>query len=435
MILHFKVGNYRSINEPVILSMEAETRISDQKSENTFELNGHQILKAAAIYGANASGKSNIVKALSFMTSFLLNSSKESQMGEPIPTEPFVLDSESAQKPSLFELVFIMNKIKYRYGLEVDEERVHKEWLFQTKQKAEKPLFIREMDAIECFSKFKEGAGLESKTRENALFVSVVANFAGPLSGEILDYMKKLTIVPDAINRFPFIFMGFLRTNLYQKKVIELIKLLDLGIKNLSIEEEDDTELDRPQNKMSEIHVLENIETKTKKTLRLYSKHNTYKDKEVLGSLDFEVSHSESEGTKKLISIAGFIVAAIENGSVLIVDELEAKLHPILTRYLIKIFHNPEVNKKNAQIIFTTHDTNLLQYVKFRRDQIWFTEKNNAEETSLYSLSEIKPSVRKDASLEKDYFQGRFGAIPYLGDLDLLCKDTENISINGSQNG
>ncbi len=312
---------------------------------------------------------------------------------------------------------------------------MHKEWLFYVKRKSEKPLFIREFDEIECFPDFKKGEKLESKTRDNALFLSVVSNFAGVISGEILDYMKQIIMVPDVINRFPFVFMGFLGNKIYQKKVIELIRMLDLSIKNLYLEEDEYSELDEMSKSQSEIHVVENVEKRIKKTLKLYSKHNIYKDKEVTGTLDFEVSENESEGTKKLISIAGFIVAAIEQGKTLVVDELEAKIHPILTRALINLFHNPEVNRKNAQLIFTTHDTNLLQYVKFSRDQIWFTEKNSVEETYLYSLSEIKPSVRKDASLEKDYFLGRYGGIPYLGDLDLLCKDQVSSGATGTQNG
>ena len=192
MLVEFSVGNYRSFHAPVSLSMLAATKLKHPNldANNIFTApDGLPMLKTAAIYGANASGKSNLIRALSFMRTFVLRSSKESQAGEAIRVEPFRLSTATLHVPSYFQIVFELDGARYRYGFELDAEQVHTEWLYRS-VKRESRLFVREGDEYDIASGFKEGRGLEQRTRPNALFLSVVAQWNGPLAIALLSWFR-----------------------------------------------------------------------------------------------------------------------------------------------------------------------------------------------------------------------------------------------------
>ena len=204
MILEFSVGNFRSFKERVTLSLlAAKLKAKDHRldQENTFEAtDGTLLLRSAAIYGANAGGKSNLVRAIGFMRRFILTSSKETQAGERIGVEPFLLAPQLAECPSHFEMVFFVDGTRYRYGFDVDSDRVVAEWLYHVPQKRESMLFLRTVEGIQQSGVFKEGKGIPEKTRKNALFLSVVAQFNGETAQAVLGWFRRLAIISDIEN-------------------------------------------------------------------------------------------------------------------------------------------------------------------------------------------------------------------------------------------
>ncbi len=430
-----QVENYLSYRDAKTLSMVASGQVSEYCETNVISTERISILKSAAIYGANASGKSNLLAAMTDMRWFIINSSKEGQADEPIEVSPFKLDTVTENEPSRFEATFIMNEIRYRYGYQANSKSVVAEWLFETKKDAEKALFLRENDGIDVRAGFSEGKGLESKTRNNSLFISVAANFNGELAGNIIKWFRQLTVAHGLHeHNYEDISTQRIQNDSQKKSLVELICKADLGIENISTSEE---VLFPPEQKPKEGFLKDIFETfmDEKKTI-IRTSHTKYSNGTPIGTVFMKLDKEESEGTRKFFKLAGPILESLENGSVLVIDELEAKLHPLLTRMIVRLYHSEATNPNGAQLIFATHDTNLLNYVKFRRDQIWFTEKDHQQATDLYSLAEIKVpredgtdrKVRKDARYEKDYFKGKYGAIPYLGDFEQLLerKDVAN---------
>jgi AAA15 family ATPase/GTPase len=376
------------------------------------------LLKSAAVYGANASGKSNLVKALNFMQWFVLNSSRETQITDLINVENFKLSTETAEQPSCFEIVFLEDHKIYRYGFEVNQKRVLSEWLFYVPKVKEFRLFERKEDRVKIARRFKEGDDIISKTRNNALFLSVVAQFNGEISKNILLFFaRKLNVISGLHgNIYRNYTIEYFKTN--SSDIINLIKKLDLGIDDISIK----TRKVLPEDLLEipeEFRTL--LISKKLQADDIYTTHKKYNaEGEVISLEQFDLDKNESEGTKKLFAFAGPILETLRKGEVIVIDELDARLHPLITRTIIDLFNSNETNINNAQLIFMTHDTNLLSDKIFRRDQIWFTEKDRQGATDLYSLVEYK--VENDASFESDYIKGRYGAIPFIGDLSQVIK-------------
>jgi uncharacterized protein len=428
MLIAFSVGNFLSFKETVTLNMTASS-ISENE-DNTFEEffgfdKKTKLLKSAVIYGANASGKSNLIKAMSFMKNLIINSSKESQSGEKIEVYPFKFDKKTEKEPSFFEIEFIYNKNKYKYGFVVDSEKVHKEWLFCLfdGKKTNVELFHRDNNEIKIHNKFVEADKLAEKTRANALFLSVVANFNGHISTQIIEWIKKYFIVTSGLNYDEFLnyTMREFENEKLKKEILNLMKLADLDIENIEFEKID-IDLDKvPLEFKKDEKILELI--KNRKTINTI--HKQYENNKEVGQTRLEFGH-ESKGTQKYISFLGPIIEVLNEGKILVIDELDASLHPKLTRLFIEIFHNTKINKKNAQLIFNCHDTNLLNSEYFRRDEIWFTEKNKYGATDLYSLVEFKfgdKKIRNDEVYGKNYISGKYGAIPFIGNFEFLMEE------------
>ena len=422
MLIEFTVGNYRSFKDRVTLSMVAENLVSKDKEideSNIFKVDKKlSLLKSASIYGANASGKSNIAKALQFMKSFMLNSSRETQSTDDIEVEPFLLSTETEYAPSFFEIVFLLNSQRYRYGFEATTERVVSEWLYYVPKTRETNLFDRNSTAIKP-SKTFHADGIESKTRQNALFLSVSAQFNVEIAEKILGFIKRnIRIISGLDNSYLGYSLECIAEGRYQDEILNFIKNLDLGINDVKVSQSELTMDNLPKSLPEKLRQLIVDQGKGKATSVKTSHRKFSLDGSIDSIIDFEFSDHESEGTQKILALAGPIVNTLKTGETLIVDELDAKLHPLLSHAIIKLFNSNVSNPNNAQLIFMTHDTNLLSNKVFRRDQIWFTEKKRTGETDLYSLAEYP--VRNDASFESDYIKGKYGAVPYIGDLQFI---------------
>jgi uncharacterized protein len=400
MLIEFSIGNYKSFKDVVTFSMVAANITSKDKSLDVNNLHCTEedlcLLKSAAIYGANGSGKSNFAGAVLFMRDFVFNSSKSTQESETIPVEAFRLSVETEEGPSFFEIVFLIDGIKYRYGFEVNAERVIKEWLFTTTSRKESKLFVRDENGIVVMPKFKEGKDLIDKTRENALFLSVVAQFNGAISKQVINWFRRLSVISGLEDRtYRSYTERTFADESHRDSILQFIKRLDLGISDIQ------------------------IQSMSGAPKQVVTVHRKYDSKGKPTSVEmFDIDSHESEGTKKLFALAGPLMETLKSGRILVIDELDARLHPLITLAVIDLFHSPEANAKGAQLIFITHDTNLLSNKIFRRDQIWFAEKDKHGATHMHSLVEYK--VRNDASFESDYIHGKYGAIPFLGDLRRL---------------
>lgn len=433
MLIEFSVGNFRSFNAPVTFSMVAANITAKNKAlnqNNVFQLKNLNLLKSAAIYGANASGKSNLLAAFRFMRKFVL-ASTESNSEDKIPVQPFLLNTSSQDQPSYFEVTFQIEETRYRYGFEVSKNIVQTEWLYRTKIR-ESELFWREDSRIEVKSGFKEGRGLEGRTRGNVLFLSVSDQWNGKIANKIIQWFKRTGIISGIEDRayLGFTVSQFVEDDSVKAKINEYMRQMDLGVSEISaetvhglpddlrniLEKMDDTELP------AEVQEALSDDSKwfTPSVKFLHQQFDESDNK--VQNIEFSFEDQESEGTKKAFALSGPILHSLNGGRVLFIDELDARLHPLMTRYIIKLFNSKVTNPNNAQLIFATHDTSLLKNEIFRRDQIWFTEKDRFGSTDLYSLVEYKKTkgVRNDASFEADYIAGKYGAIPFIGDISFL---------------
>jgi AAA15 family ATPase/GTPase len=425
MILEFTVGNFLSFRKKKTLSLEA-TNITEF-TESTFKFDNYKLLRSVVLYGANSSGKSNLIKAMSVMKNIVMTSIEKSSISKN-KVIPFLLNTETENSPSFFEAVFLINNVRYRYGFEISSTSIHGEWLFKLVNKKEILLFIRENDGIGITKNFEEGKGLEEKTRENALFLSVADQFNGKISGEIIKWFNNwVTISGLSHDNYRGITFSLLDKRKSKERLLEFFKDLDLGFQELKLKKEKFKRSFLPQDIPTEI--LEDIISDLQGTTiaRISTIHKKFDNEgNQIGFCDFDLKDQESSGTNKVIDISGPIFDTLINGGILVVDELDAKLHPLMTAAITNLFNSPIYNLNKAQLIFATHDTNLLSYSNFRRDQIYFLEKDKFEASDLYSLVEYKENgtkVRKDRTFEKDYINGRYGAIPFIGDFEKLIRN------------
>lgn len=441
MLVQFSVGNYRSFKEVVHFSMVAakiKSKDSSLDANSVFEAgNNMSLLKSAAVYGANASGKSNLITAMRFMKWFVRNSSKETRFDEPIDFEPFRLSTEMAEHPSFFEVIFLLDGIRYRYGFEVNLEKVVSEWLHFVPTTREVSLFERDSEGIHVKKRFHEGRGIEEKTRKNALFLSVVAQFNGRIAQTLLRWFTQISVISglDDLGYRHYTLKKFYEGD-YRHEILKLIQDLDVGIDDIYVEKGSRPPLSdkAPEELKSFFQEMESLAARTvgdnqREQYLISMIHQKFDGENIPVAVEqFDLREHESQGTQKLFALTGPLVDTLKKGRILVIDELDARLHPLITCQIISLFNSQQTNPHNAQLVFTTHDTNLLNNKLLRRDQIWFTEKDRYGATHLYSLVEYKveyKGVRNDASYEKDYIQGRYGAIPFIGDLGSLFGESD----------
>ncbi|MGP8236279.1 MAG: AAA family ATPase [Limisphaerales bacterium] len=409
------MGNFRSFKEKATLSLEAspDDWLEDSHVIATAE---RRLLKSAAIYGANASGKTNLLAGMEIFRQFIQKSSRESQIGEKIPVAPFRLHTATEKAPTYFEMVFLQKGTRYRYGFEATPETIHAEWLFSQRDSIrETRLFTREGVTIEPSAEFREGKGLETRTRPNALFLSVVSQFNGAIAGEIMQWMERFRGISGSEDANYLAFTKqLLKDAQFGAKIRDLIRRADVGIEDLQAFEVSVSERlkslpkDFPEHLRQE--VLAAPSAFTIKTL-----HKKFgEENQACEKVEFNFKSEESAGTQKFVAMSGPFLHTLEEGSILFVDELEARFHPLLTKSLVGLFNDPR-NQMNAQLIYATHDEGLLDSARIRRDQVWFVEKDEIGASRLFSLAEFK--VRKEAKFAKEYLLGQFGAVPHLRDL------------------
>lgn len=424
MLVQFSVKNFKTFREKAVLSLVASNYDKRTREEDNiihdpqFDL---RILKSAVLFGANASGKSKFIEALEFAKHFIISSSKDSQKGDPIEVDSFKLNSATVDAPSEFEVIFKHQDILYRYGFEATPKEIVSEWLFHKPKTKEIELFYREGGDFETHPRsFSKGRAVihEGLVRDNALLVSVAAQFNDPIAINVINWFNQLGIVSGIYERG---YHGFTMQKSKQaeskNRILELLRVADFGIQDFSLKAFDISELPKL---LGETIVRESQDESPSIYSDVLTSHSVFDELgKRIGTKEFSLKEDESSGTKKFFALTGPILDTLEKGDTLIVDELEAKLHPNLVCKLISLFNSREKNPKNAQLIFNTHDTNLLSSGLFRRDQIWFVEKNRFGEASLYSLAEFKSTdVRKNESFEDNYIEGKYGAIPFLNAFD-----------------
>ncbi len=433
MFLELMVENFMSFREPSTFSLIATSDkelINDQVVSVNDKLG---VLKTATIYGANASGKTNFLHAAAFIKDFIINSSKESQQGDLIDVNPFMFNTASENEASTFEITFVAENIIYRYGFEVSRYKVESEWLFARYSSRETMLFIREDQDISIGLKFKEGKKFVDAVRENALFLSVCAQFNGEISISILNWFRYLNVISSLDNSYVTATIEMLENedqvfDVHKQQLLSLMTGIDVGIQDISLRKNDIKHvmrnLDRLPARLVEdiLNSVKNVDEKDwvaeldKYGLVSHEVEALHKKFDENGNFVGSVSHDfgiESRGTQKIFELAGPIIDTMISGGILFIDEIQNSLHTKLVVGLVEFIIKNKLNK-NAQFVFTTHDVNILASKLMRRDQFWFVDKNEYGESEMTCLVDFDEHVRKDANLDKDYLRGRYGAIPFV---------------------
>lgn len=420
MLLEFTVKNFRSIQEAQTLSMVAN-KDSLMQDTNCFD-SGLQaipkLLRSAVVYGANASGKSNLILAMVMMKDIVINSAVRIREGDKfVNVTPFLFDHENIGEATEFEIAFMDDGVRYQYGFAVNNTQILKEWLLVYKARKAQRWFERNYDhrtktyewyfGPHFYENQKHSLWKES-TRINALFLSSSVNLNSAQLRPIYNWFDTKLLVSTGGLSNPLGFnVNLLKNPNNKKRIIKFLQAADLNITNIELKYKKvksvELQLDFTGSSTSGTFKEEEMPV-----MNFY--HKGVQDEDV--KLPFE---HESHGTKKLAYYAEPILNALDQGSLLVIDELEAGLHPKMTQFVINLFYDNDLNKKNAQLIFSTHQTSLLDTKFLRRDQIWFMEKNDKDASVLYSLTDFSP--RATENIEKGYLQGRFGGIPFLGAL------------------
>jgi len=432
MLLEFKVSNFRSFGKEQIFSLIAD-RKDQSHADNLIDITPTksktktQLLKSAAIYGPNASGKSNLCKAFGFFSDFIISSATRINLEDPIPKlEPFRLDSKLRKLPSTFEIDLLINDVEYQYGFAATRRQVHEEWLFSKPRGGRKsrPLWRKHDEKSGTTNWVVRGLGkkdqqfITSKTRANGLFLSRAAEMNVEIVKDLYSWfnnnMYKIDMsARDLLNSFKLTEMTSeiaFQVNDFKEHIESLIRDADLGIEGIELEKKKMTLPDSiPVNLKRFVSSIAEFDADSFEVTTMHTSRDT---KELVR---FSLVDDESMGTLRYYSLLGAVLKVLLNGDILIVDELDCSLHPHLTRNIVEMFHSEKLNRKGAQLIFTTHDSSLMSSSLFRRDQIWFTEKNNESETELFSLLDIEKTPRSTSAFERNYHSGRYGAIPQFG--------------------
>lgn len=423
MLVEFSVSNFRSILEEQTLSLVANSgaELRDSHVHPSGAPATPDLLRSAVIYGANASGKSNLLLALNFAREFVRDSARKSQPGEPIHHQPHAVGLEDGQgaPASTFRFNFVQDQVRFQYAFSVDRERVVGEWLTAYPEGRPQMWFCREYNAEGASTQWNFGPNLRGQkkvwqeaTRPNALYLSTAVQLnAEQMNPVFLWFTHTLrTIMPFARVHEDFTAKKCGKDESWKSQVQSFLARSDLGITDMQVEcrQFDPASLDTSMPDSLRAYLTESMKGEEVADVRLL--HQSKSGKRLLLDLN-----DESGGTYKVFALAGPWIDVLANGYVLIIDELDTSLHPQLLRHLVSLFNHPVTNPKGAQLIFSTHDTSLLDTEQFRRDQIWFMEKDEELVSHLYPLTDFSP--RKGENLEKGYLQGRYGALPYIGDL------------------
>lgn len=423
MLFEFSVTNFRSISARQSLSLVASADSTHvQGNTMTTESRGLRLLRSAVIYGPNAAGKSNVLKGLQALQWLVQNSSSALQEGQRLPVASFMLSAASRTEPTGFEIMFAVGGTRFHYGIELTAERVTREWLVAYPMGRPQRWFERAFKPEDGSTDWWFGPNFKAErkqrqvwqnsTRANALFLSAAVQLNNEQLRPVFDWIvHKLIVLAPGIDFNPFLSLEMLKHEDTRHRLMQFISAAGVEIDRLELREEEGI--------ASVLPLFPNVPglgippqaAVAQKVLRVLAWHRANDGSE---DVAFDMAE-ESDGTRKLFEFAGGWLRALDSGATLFVDELDRSLHPKLTHYLVQLF-NSKTNRNNAQLVFTTHDTTLLDPDLLRRDQVWFVEKNPQRASHLYSLLEFSP--RKEEALERGYLKGRYGAIPLIGRWD-----------------
>ena len=422
MLIEFSVSNFRSIKEEQTLSMIADS--STRKNDNTFvpiEGNKLRLLNSAAIYGANASGKSNILKALDRLISYIHTLNID--VDDNIPYyEPFELDKLCLSQPSIFKLSFIIEGIMYEYQIAFDSREVHHEQLDYYPHKRQANLFIRTKNEVKRGAYFQDKRLFSSKALTKYPYLSKMAREEHEQMQRIYEYLKTYAFFAandtDMSSSLVHQVNQLLQEDQKLKiKLDKLIKIADTQIEKIELEEKD-VKFEFPDELPEGI---KNFILSSNK-YKVFAVHKNFRDGESEGVRIFNFFQKESSGTIRLAELGAIMLLILNRGHILVIDEIDNSLHPKLCKFLIKLFHHPLTNPRNAQLIFASHETTLLDRELLRKDQIWFTEKNKYGETQLFSAQDFD-KVKGDEPFDRWYMQGKFGGQPNIKEVEFIFGD------------
>lgn len=387
MLLQFSITNHRSIKETAIISMKAAA--DKTMKEVLISPDGKkELVPVMAIYGANAAGKSNVIHALLLMREMVCGSYAKPLKGAELPYEPFAF-VDGQTEPTTFEIIYYYESIKYAYGFSFDKDRIISEYLYHWPNGREALVFSREKDEYEFRESIQEQLTLAGRTSENRLYLTSSNEWnCAQTEKAYLWFQKNLRgLIATGVSNESTI-DAIRKGGDGKQRILKEMMLADLGICNVELYGTKEKPI------ISTVHQLTDDSGEKKQYTLL------------LGQ--------ESVGTQRFFSRIGLWMDALNSGAVLVVDEIEASMHPLLTRHLIEMIQDQTTNQNHAQLIFTTHDTGLLDLKLLRRDQIWFAEKDEKTmQTDIYALTEFSP--RKEENIARGYLQGRYGAIPFIG--------------------
>jgi len=407
MLVEFSVTNFLSIREKVTLSL-LKGQGSELKERNVLAVdapNTPDLLSSAVLFGANSAGKSNLIKALLAMQDLVKHSATTGQVGEPLEVTPFRFDDDSDRQPTEFELVFVAENVRYQYGFSLNRERVLEEWLYAHPSGRPQCWIERIFDSETgeyvwgAMGKLTGKKQLwQASTRANALFLSTAMQLNNQQLKPVFEWISDQLRIGGLVGWGMEHSLRLCEKGTEERgRVISFLADADLNISDLDLQRRPFDPDGLPNTLPDDVRTV----------------HLTESGSRVLLNLD-----DESDGTQKLFALAGSWLQSLEQGYTLVMDELQDNLHPLMVKFLVQLFHSPESNPNQAQLIFTTHDTSILDQEVFRRDQIWFCEKDQAQVTHLLPLMDFKPRKGVE-NIEKGYLSGRYGALPYLRGLDL----------------
>jgi AAA15 family ATPase/GTPase len=429
MLIEYKVKNFKSFKNEIVLSMVADSN-RELSDTNLFQNDNMNLLKSAAVFGANASGKSNLIESFSFFYKLFLVNVDINGILSNLPY--FKLDTGSQNKPISYEISFFLNGKRHRYGIEIDSKGICSEWLYFVPKRQEACYFERKRNEI-----VRIGTYFEDKKALDYIKPDTVRPFLFTLAQDSIkefDWAKNIINYLDSYIHLSFLPERFLKSMtekeiledsdkkiIAKEEILSFLKDADICIEDISVIQKKPDEDDIYR------HFIEFMKQKgadiEPDELETYMHHNKYDEKYNKVGIEKFPIEVESRGTVKLFALIHPLFLVLKGGGVLLIDEIDSSLHPLLCERIIRLFNNSKTNPHNAQLIFTTHNTLLMNPKLLRRDQIYFIEKNEYGESSIYSLYDIDLDIRSNFNYLNNYLAGRFGAIPYLGEFDLNIKN------------
>ncbi|MCG8029982.1 MAG: AAA family ATPase [Candidatus Thiodiazotropha taylori] len=415
MLVEFRVKNFRSIRDEQVLSMVAS---KDKQHAETHLISTSiksipSLVSSTAIYGPNASGKTNLINALAFFRGFVVDSATAVKPDQQLNVQPFRLDKDYINQPTELELTYILNGVRYQYGFKLNKDKIYGEWLLVYKSPKPQLWFSRYLNEKTDQYEYDFGSYLSGNkkqwqelTRSNALYLSTAAQWNSEQLKPIFDYIgNEIAVFSSGVLPSPDTSVQMLQNSNIRQELLNFLTSADISISAIDVRFQkgvkQTVKFDSPTG-APEIHREET-------ELAIPQFHHSTEDISAILELQ-----DESLGTQRLFTLAGPLIDILKKGRILVIDELDSSLHTYIVQRLVSMFQSKKINKAGAQLIFTTHDTALLKTEFFRRDQIWFAEKDNSQATTIYPLTDFSP--RKKEALERGYLMGLYGALPILND-------------------